>query len=268
MSISPMMKQYLDIKNNYSDCVLLWRLGDFYEMFYEDAINMSKELNLTLTGRDCGLEEKAPMCGIPYHSINLYLYRMVNNNHKVAICEQLEDPSLAKGIVKRDVVKVVTKGTIIDIDNLNYDSNNYIIGICTYNNEIGMSICDISTGIFKVEKIDNVDHLINEIYSYNPSEIIIDSNTSAIIDIVKISQKIDSIYSIIDENNYSIYEKNTINHFEKNNNLKNIEKILFYSSGLLLEYLNKTQKNNISQIINFDLIKKNEYLEIDYRSSS
>ena len=131
---SPMMQHYLDTKNKYKDCILFYRLGDFYEMFFEDAVNVSRELELTLTGKDCGQEERAPMCGIPYHAAETYISRLISKGYKVAICEQLEDPKQAKGIVKRDVIRVVTPGTVIEANLLEDKKNNYIMSI--YKNEI------------------------------------------------------------------------------------------------------------------------------------
>ena len=147
-TVTPMMQNYLDTKEKYKDCILFYRLGDFYEMFFDDAITVSKELELTLTGKDCGLEERAPMCGIPHHAINTYIPKLIEKGYKVAICEQLEDPRYAKGIVKRDVVKIVTPGTITDLTMLDEKKNNYIACIYMERKECAISFCDISTGEF------------------------------------------------------------------------------------------------------------------------
>ena len=141
-----MMQHYLQTKEEYKDCILFYRLGDFYEMFFDDAVLVSKELELTLTGKSCGMEERAPMCGIPYHAVEGYLNRLVANGHKVAICEQVEDPKLAKGIVKREVIRVVTPGTNMDIQALDESKNNYIMCIVYLADKYGISLADVSTG--------------------------------------------------------------------------------------------------------------------------
>ena len=143
---SPMMQHYLATKEKYKDCILFYRLGDFYEMFFDDAINVSRELELTLTGKECGQEERAPMCGIPYHAAESYISKLVSNGHKVAICEQLEDPKQAKGIVKRDVIRVVTPGTVIEANLLEDKKNNYIMSIYKNGIYFGVTVCDVTTG--------------------------------------------------------------------------------------------------------------------------
>ena len=143
---TPMMQQYLQTKEEYKDCILFYRLGDFYEMFFEDAELVSKELELTLTGKNCGMEERAPMCGIPYHAVEGYLNKLVANGHKVAICEQVEDPKLAKGLVRREVIRIVTPGTNLDMQALDESKNNYIMCIVYLADRYGVSIADVSTG--------------------------------------------------------------------------------------------------------------------------
>ena len=140
---TPMMQQYLQTKEEYKDCILFYRLGDFYEMFFEDAELVSKELELTLTGKNCGMEERAPMCGIPYHAVEGYLNKLVANGHKVAICEQVEDPKLAKGLVKREVIRIVTPGTNLDMQALDESKNNYIMCIVYLADRYGVSIADV-----------------------------------------------------------------------------------------------------------------------------
>ena len=144
--LSPMMKQYLEIKENNKDSILFFRLGDFYEMFFDDAKLASKELDLTLTGRDCGQEERAPMCGVPFHACDTYISKLVAKGYKVAICEQTEDPSKAKGIVRRDVVRVITSGTVVEPSMLDESRNNYICCAYNQNKSVGVCFCDISTG--------------------------------------------------------------------------------------------------------------------------
>ncbi|MCR5268339.1 MAG: DNA mismatch repair protein MutS [Lachnospiraceae bacterium] len=167
-----MMKLYLETKEKYKDCILFYRLGDFYEMFYEDAILVSKELELTLTGKNCGLSERAPMCGVPFHAAETYINRLIENGHKVAICEQVEDPKLAKGLVKREVVRIVTPGTNIDMQSLDDSRNNYIMCIVCLSDRFGLSIADITTGDFRLTEISSLRKLTDEIYKYSPKEII------------------------------------------------------------------------------------------------
>ena len=165
---TPMMQHYLSVKENYPDCILFYRLGDFYEMFFEDAICVSKELELTLTGKSCGTKERAPMCGVPFHAADLYINKLVKSGYKIAICEQLEDPKLAKGIVKRGVIRVITPGTNIDNNSLDESKNNYLLSISYFGNSFGMTVCDISTGDFKMTEIESKDDFINEIYVFKP----------------------------------------------------------------------------------------------------
>lgn len=182
MALTPMMQQYFEIKENYKDCILFFRLGDFYEMFFEDAEVASRELELVLTGRDCGLEDRAPMCGIPYHAANSYLVRLISKGYKVAICEQVEDPALAKGIVKRDVIKVVTPGTFNEGNFLHEDKNNFIMSIYTDKDRdlASISYVDISTGeLYTTEFIMDYQKIIDEIYKVMPTEIILNENISS-----------------------------------------------------------------------------------------
>ena len=179
MALTPMMIQYFDIKEKYKDCILFYRLGDFYEMFFEDAKTASKELELVLTGRDCGLEDKAPMCGIPYHAAANYIPRLIAKGYKVAICEQIEDPTEAKGIVKRDVIKVITPGTYIDKSTTLENSNIYLVSIYEDGNKIGIASTDISTGEFKTTSFTNIKStLLDELSKISPKEILIAEGTS------------------------------------------------------------------------------------------
>ena len=170
--MSPMMVHYLETKKQYPDCILFYRLGDFYEMFFEDALTVSKELEITLTGKECGLEERAPMCGIPYHALENYLYRLVQKGYKVAIAEQMEDPKQAKGLVKREVIRVVTPGTITSAQALDETKNNYLMGIVYIDQRFGIAVSDISTGDFLVTEVETERELADEINKFSPSEII------------------------------------------------------------------------------------------------
>ena len=170
--LTPMMQQYMETKKQYQDCILFYRLGDFYEMFFEDALTASKVLEITLTGKDCGLEERAPMCGIPFHAVDGYLNRLVSKGYKVAICEQVEDPKLAKGIVKREVIRIVTPGTNLNTQALEESKNNYLMCIACFQNRIGVSIVDVTTGDFYMTEVESLAKLQDELYKYMPTEII------------------------------------------------------------------------------------------------
>lgn len=170
--LTPMMQQYMKTKEEYKDCILFYRLGDFYEMFFDDAITASKELDITLTGKSCGLPERAPMCGVPFHSMDGYLNRLVSKGYKVAICEQMEDPASAKGIVRREVVRVATPGTNLDMQALDETKNNYIMCVVYIADRFGMSVADVTTGEYFVTEIDGSGKLYDEIYKFMPSEII------------------------------------------------------------------------------------------------
>ena len=170
--VTPMMQKYLETKKEYPDCILFYRLGDFYEMFFDDALTASKELEITLTGKSCGLEERAPMCGIPYHAVDGYLNKLVSKGYKVAICEQVEDPKLAKGLVKREVVRIVTPGTNTNLQAIDEGRNNFIMSIAYFQGKTGISIADVTTGDYYLTEVEDNKKLLDEIYKYTPSEII------------------------------------------------------------------------------------------------
>ncbi len=172
MALSPMMKEYIKTKEEYKDCILFYRLGDFYEMFFEDALTVTKELEITLTGKDCGLEERAPMCGVPYHAAESYIKRLIEKGYKVAICEQVEDPKLAKGLVKREVIRVVTPGTTLDAAALDESKNNYLMSIVSMEDHFGCAIADITTGDCFLTEVDKPSKLLDEINKFVPAEII------------------------------------------------------------------------------------------------
>ncbi len=263
---TPMMEQYFGIKEQYKDCILMYRLGDFYEMFFDDAIEASRVLEIALTGRDCGQEEKAPMCGVPYHAVDGYISRLIENGYKVAICEQLEDPSAAKGIVKRDVVRVITPGTIIDQGMLDEKSNNYLC--CIYMDKgFGLSYADISTGdLYVTESISLSDFLknstndllIEEIDKINPSEIISNKMTN--------NEAVDSMANIIGVLSLNDYKDIILKHFKVvsldsfglNENYHAV-----MSLGMLINYLNETQKTSLDHINKLHYYKVGEYLHLD-----
>lgn len=262
MAITPMMQMYLDTKEKYKDCILFYRLGDFYEMFFEDAKTCSKELELTLTGKDCGLEERAPMCGIPHHAVNTYIPKLVEKGYKVAICEQLEDPKYAKGIVKRDVVKIITPGTITELTMLDDKKNNYIASLNATKDSCAISFCDISTGEFFVSSLTGIDintKIKNEIARINPSEIVVSANSKynelIIKDISKIFNIYISKYSNLEENKLF---KDIIN--KSNINMSDLESL---SCNILLNYIEETQKSNINQINNIKKYEIEKYMQLD-----
>ena len=173
--LSPMMRQYLEIKEQNKDCLLFFRVGDFYEMFYDDAVTASKELELVLTGKDCGQTERAPMCGVPYHSCEGYIARLIEKGYRVAICEQTEDPSTAKGLVRRDVVRIVTPGTVLEDSMLDESRNNYLASICIGKREFGLCFIDVSTGAVNITSQKGSDALrrvMGELGRFAPKEII------------------------------------------------------------------------------------------------
>ena len=263
---TPMMEQYFSIKEQYQDCILMFRLGDFYEMFFDDAITASKVLEIALTGRDCGQEERAPMCGVPHHAVDGYISKLIENGYKVAICEQLEDPSLAKGIVKRDVVRVITPGTIIDQAMLDEKSNNYLC--CIYMDKgFGMSYVDISTGeLLVTENISLSDFLknktnellIQEINKIAPSEIISNKMTG--------NETIDSVVNLSDILSFDDYKSIVLNHFKlvslDSFGLKdNFHAVM--SLGMLINYLNETQKTSLDHINKLHFYTLGEFLQLD-----
>ena len=261
-TVTPMMQNYLDTKSKYKDCILFYRLGDFYEMFFDDAITVSKELELTLTGKDCGLEERAPMCGIPHHAINTYIPKLIEKGYKVAICEQLEDPRYAKGIVKRDVVKIVTPGTITDLTMLDEKKNNYIACIYMERKECAISFCDISTGEFFISSVKGVDvntKILNEISRIAPSEIILSDSTKENAIFLKQFNKIFNIYvsTYNNESNNEFLNKIVIN---KNIELSKLENV---AATLLLNYVEDTQKGSIEQINNIEKYEIEKYMQLD-----
>ncbi len=271
-TVTPMMQQYLDIKEQYKDCILFFRLGDFYEMFFSDAELASRELEITLTGRDCGLEERAPMCGVPFHAANNYVARLVSKGYKVAICEQVEDPALAKGIVKRDVIKVVTPGTVTDITMLDERKNNYLMSIYKNGNFYGLASVDITTGDFYGTRItwgNTRGKLFDEIAKYLPSEIIVNTELCADNELTcEIKQRFNTYVSTFEEGSFEYGNAmDTLrNQFE--NNTLNIQEydIAVNASGALLTYLESTQKVNLSHIQNFNLYALEEYMILDASS--
>ena len=273
--LSPMMKQYLQIKEQNKDCILFFRLGDFYEMFFDDAKLASKELELTLTGRDCGQEERAPMCGVPFHSSESYIARLVAKGYKVAICEQVEDPSKAKGLVKRDIIRVITPGTVTESSMLDEGVNNYICCVYTVDKNIGVCYCDISTGEFAgtfLKGDDVVALLKNELGKINPREILVGGDTVKFKELARfIKDKLSCGVELIDDEkfDYELCKQITENRFGKQIT-EELEEKHYYAtvsaSGALLDYLKITQKNGLERLREFVVYTDNQYMALDYNT--
>ncbi len=264
--MTPMMTQYLETKENYKDTILFYRLGDFYEMFFDDAVLVSRELELTLTGKDCGMEERAPMCGIPFHSANVYVAKLIEKGYKVAICEQVEDPKQAKGLVKREVVRVITPGTIVDSELLSERENNYLAAVYCEKGAYGITFSDISTGeIYATCVIDGI-HVVNEMARYIPAEIILNDacEKSVIAEIelrikVKPSILIDEFFEFedVDEMLSKQFPGEKIDYNIVNSG------VLKKSVCTALRYLETTQKSSFSYMNKLTLYKIGEYMDID-----
>ena len=270
--ISPMMQKYLETKEQYKDCILFYRLGDFYEMFFEDALVAARELEITLTGKDCGLPERAPMAGIPHHAAEVYAEKLIEKGYKVAICEQLEDPKEAKGIVKRGVIRILTPGTIVESNLLEEKKNNYIMSICKSGIYFGISVCDISTGEFYSSEIkgeNNFALLLDEIARFAPSEIIANS---MMFECQEEMDKIRERFSIYmsrfsdkfftDEVGNLALDYNILENKREVTNLK--EKPLAVKSiNALLEYLNETQMTSLEHINTITIYNLSKYMALD-----
>lgn len=267
--MTPMMQQYLQTKEEYPDCILFYRLGDFYEMFFDDAITASKELEITLTGKNCGLEERAPMCGVPYHAVDSYLNRLVSKGYKVAICEQMEDPKLAKGIVKRDVIRIVTPGTNLDMQALDETKNNYIMSIVYIADRFGLSVADVTTGEYMVTEIESSGKMMDELTKFMPSEIICNEAfymSGMNLDDLKNRLGI-TIYSLdawyFDD---ALCRKTLMEHFQ----VKSLQGLGLedydcgmIAAGALLKYLEETQKNSLSHLSRLTTYTTGNYMVLD-----
>ena len=271
---SPMMQKYLETKEEYKDCILFYRLGDFYEMFFDDAIIASRELELTLTGKVCGQEERAPMCGVPHHAAEIYVSRLINKGYKVAICEQLEDAKEAKGIVKRGVIRVVTPGTLVDSNMLEERKNNYIMSIYKSGIYFGISICDISTGEFYSAEIKdnyNFPMLLDEIARYTPSELVVNSMMADCTEEMnKIKERFENIYVTKFNDKFFTEEVNNLNlrfNIIDNNGRKveNLEEKTLTVSSIngLIEYIEQTQKTTLDHINKITVYNISKYMALD-----
>lgn len=273
--MSPMMKQYFQIKEQNKDSILFFRLGDFYEMFFDDAITASKELDLTLTGRDCGQEERAPMCGVPFHSCEQYIAKLVSKGYKVAICEQTEDPAAAKGLVKRDIIRVITPGTVMEDSMLDESKNNFICSIYTSGKKHFVSFCDISTGELcasEVEYSKAGTHLLSELARYSPSELLIGGEVDKLKPIVSfIKDRMKASVEMLEDDYYDHgnAEKAVLEHYKKTD----LESVgldratgITNSIGALLRYLKETQMTGLERIALPELYGENRYMRIDFNT--
>ncbi len=267
--LTPMMKQYMETKSQYPDCILFYRLGDFYEMFFDDALTASRELEITLTGKNCGQEERAPMCGVPYHAVDSYLNKLVKKGYKVAICEQVEDPKTAKGIVKREVVRIVTPGTNLDTQALDESRNNYIMCIVYIADRYGISVADITTGDYFVTEIEDSAKLMDEIYRFSPSEIICnEAFYMSGMDLEEMKDRLNiTIYSLdswyFDD---ALCRQKLLEHFRVSSfaglGLGDYDCGII-SAGALLTYLLETQKNDLSNLTHITPYTSGRYMMLD-----
>ncbi len=267
--VTPMMAQYLETKKEYPDCILFYRLGDFYEMFFDDAKTASKELELTLTGKSCGLEERAPMCGVPYHAVDSYLSKMVQKGYKVAICEQVEDPKLAKGLVKREVTRIVTPGTNITPGAIDENKNNYLMSIACFENGTGISVCDVTTGDYYLTEVENSGRILDEIIKFMPSEIICnDAFLLCDLDLENIKGRYGITINSIEARNFDDERcrRALLDHF-KVNTLKGMGVEEFpmgvIASGALMLYLIHTQKSSLEHITHLYPYISSKYMLLD-----
>lgn len=267
--LSPMMKLYIDTKKEYKDCILFYRLGDFYEMFFEDALTASKELEITLTGKQCGLDERAPMCGVPCHAVNGYLDKLVGKGYKVAICEQVEDPKMAKGLVKREVVRIVTPGTNISDNGINREKNNYLMSVSYTTDNLGVSVVDVSTGDYYLTEVESIRNLMDEIVKYSPAELICnEALLMSGIDVEDLRGRLNIAITTMEPHYFDEDRcKNVIaKHFGVNGiaglGISDFPNGIL-AAGSLLQYLIDTQKNDLSHITHLYPYIADTYMLLD-----
>ncbi|MGX6495027.1 MULTISPECIES: DNA mismatch repair protein MutS [Staphylococcus] len=245
------MQQYLNIKAQYNDCLLFFRLGDFYEMFFDDAKEASRVLEITLTKRDAKKEKPIPMCGVPYHSANSYIETLINNGYKVAICEQMEDPKQTKGMVKREVVRIVTPGTVMEQGGVDDKQNNYILSFIQRQNQIALSYCDVSTGELKTTQFEGTSTLLNEITTINPNEIVVNQALSdALTRQINLTTETITVNELLSQNEYEVNPKK--------------ETLMFDATQLLLDYIHHTQKRDLSHIEDVKEYAAIDFMKMDY----
>ena len=273
-NLSPMMQQYVETKEKYHDCIVFYRLGDFYEMFFDDAIKVSRDLELTLTGRDCGLPERAPMCGIPYHSYEIYLKRLIDLGYKVAICEQMTDPALSKGLVEREVIRVVTPGTVIENDMLDDASNNYLCSIYCSSEEIALCFADLSTGeasLYSVENQSHQDEIINLLSRYSPVELIFNHrflDLKEVSNFIKIRMKCvcdlqeDAYFSPAEQSGI-VCQEFSVSSLAELGLSKEAETSAVCG---MFAYIHDTQKTSVGRFTSLELSENSAYLTLDYNA--
>ncbi len=267
--LTPMMQQYLETKKQNPDCILFYRLGDFYEMFFDDALTASKELEITLTGKACGLEERAPMCGVPYHAVEGYLTKLVSKGYKVAICEQMEDPKLAKGLVKREVTRIVTPGTNLNVQALEESRNNYLMCITYTPTKIGVSVADVTTGDFYLTEVEDLRKLNDELMKYEPAEII--CNEAFLVSGFEVDNLRNRYHISVNGLEPHLFDDEgckrvLLRHFKVNSLIGlGVEEfpVGILAAGALLQYLYETQKTDLAHLTHISPYLTNKYMLLD-----
>ncbi len=267
--LTPMMQQYMETKKQYQDCILFYRLGDFYEMFFDDALTASKELEITLTGKACGLEERAPMCGIPYHAVEGYLTKLVSRGYKVAICEQVEDPKLAKGLVKRDVIRIVTPGTNLNVQSLEESKNNFLMCITYTPARIGISVADVTTGDYYLTEVEDLRKLNDELMKYEPSEVI--CNEAFLVSGFDVDELRGRYHVSVNALEAHVFDDDgckrvLLRHFKVNSLIGlGIEEfpVGMIAAGALLQYLYETQKTELAHFTHIYPYLTNKFMLLD-----
>ena len=266
--LSPMMEQYVATKEKYKDCILFYRLGDFYEMFFDDAILASKELEITLTGKDCGMEERAPMCGIPFHAADTYINQLVKKGYKVAIGEQVEDPKLAKGLVKREVIRIVTPGTNLSSESLEESKNNYLMCISYVGKNYGISVTDLSTGVFKTCQIQQAEKVVDEINKFQPSEVLYQAGVEQVEEIHAICERLQVSHTEAPDYYFNLEtDEETLKRQFHINSIEGLglkdSPACVASCGALMQYLHETQMSSLSHINHIETYSVDSFMILD-----
>lgn len=266
--LSPMMEQYVATKEKYKDCILFYRLGDFYEMFFDDAILASKELEITLTGKDCGMEERAPMCGIPFHAADTYINQLVKKGYKVAIGEQVEDPKLAKGLVKREVIRIVTPGTNLSSESLEESKNNYLMCISYVGKNYGISVTDLSTGVFKTCQIQQAEKVVDEINKFQPSEVLYQAGVEQVEEIHAVCERLQVSHTVAPDYYFNLEtDEETLKRQFHINSIEGLglkdSPACVASCGALMQYLHETQMSSLSHINHIETYSVDSFMILD-----
>ncbi len=266
--LSPMMEQYVATKEKYKDCILFYRLGDFYEMFFDDAILASKELEITLTGKDCGMEERAPMCGIPFHAADTYINQLVKKGYKVAIGEQVEDPKLAKGLVKREVIRIVTPGTNLSSESLEESKNNYLMCISYIGKNYGISVTDLSTGVFKTCQIQQAEKVVDEINKFQPSEVLYQAGVEQVEEIHAVCERLQVSHTEAPDYYFNLEtDEETLKRQFHINSIEGLglkdSPACVASCGALMQYLHETQMSSLSHINHIETYSVDSFMILD-----